>query len=69
MIGKIPMKTMFRMMILALLLCAVSLCAVADTTSVSYLGPEGTYTEEASQLFFGMESTFLPQKTVTDAVR
>ena len=63
------MKTMFRMMILALLLCAVSLCAVADSTAVSYLGPEGTYTEEASQLFFGMENTFLPQKTVTDAVQ
>lgn len=36
--------------------------------SVSYLGPEGTYTQEATQVFFGTEGDFHPQKTVADAV-
>lgn len=35
---------------------------------ISYLGPEGTYTEEAAKLFFGAESDTRPQKTVADAV-
>lgn len=38
------------------------------TGRVSYLGPEGTYTEEATQLFFGPDGTYLPQKTVEEAV-
>ena len=64
------MKMLQRLaLILALLVCMSCLYAVADATSVSYLGPEGTYTEEASQLFFGMENAFYPQKTVADAVQ
>lgn len=55
-------------LILVLVLCLCSLCAAAETTKISYLGPEGTYTEEASQLFFGMENEFYPQKTVSEAV-
>ena len=35
---------------------------------VSYLGPEGTYTQEACQIFFGKNSTFIPCTTVNDAV-
>lgn len=37
--------------------------------AVSYLGPEGTYTQEALKLFFGEEGDYRPQKTVADAVR
>ena len=35
---------------------------------VSYLGPEGTYTQEACQVFFGKNSTLIPCTTVNDAV-
>ena len=36
---------------------------------ISYLGPEGTYTQEACIKFFGKKGTFLPYKTVNDAVK
>ncbi len=35
---------------------------------VSYLGPEGTYTQEACGLFFGKEGDYRPYATVNDAV-
>ena len=35
---------------------------------ISYLGPEGTYTQEACQVFFGKNSTLIPYTTVNDAV-
>ncbi len=41
---------------------------VADVTSVSYLGPAGTYTEEAAKLFFGSNDELFAQKTVDDAI-
>ena len=41
---------------------------VADVTSVAYLGPAGTYTEEATKLFFGDNDTLLAQETVADAL-
>lgn len=53
--------------LLALIVCA-GLSAAAEGVTVSYLGPEGTYTEEAAQLFFGMDNQFYPEKTVGDAV-
>lgn len=37
--------------------------------AVSYLGPEGTYTQEATRQFFGDEGDYRPQKTVADAVQ
>ena len=40
----------------------------ADAT-VSYLGPEGTYTQEACQVFFDREGSYLPYTTVNDAVQ
>lgn len=40
-----------------------------ENAAVSYLGPEGTYTEEAAKLFFGESGSFLPEETVSDAVR
>lgn len=37
--------------------------------AVSYLGPEGTYTQEATRQFFGDEGDYRPQKTVADVVQ
>ena len=41
---------------------------IADVTTIAYLGPAGTYTEEAAKLFFGDNDTLLPQATVADAL-
>ncbi|MBQ8941672.1 MAG: hypothetical protein IJ062_07515 [Firmicutes bacterium] len=35
---------------------------------ISYLGPEGTYTQEACNKFFGGEGTCVPYKTVDDTI-
>ena len=40
----------------------------ADTVQVSYLGPEGTYTEEAAQFWFCSGETLNPRATVNDAI-
>ena len=37
-------------------------------TKVSYLGPAGTYTEEATHFFFDGTGTFFPKETVEDAI-
>ena len=39
-----------------------------DSATVSYLGPEGTYTQEACGVFFEKEGTYTPYKTVSEAV-
>ncbi|MDO4797178.1 MAG: prephenate dehydratase domain-containing protein [Coriobacteriales bacterium] len=36
---------------------------------VSYLGPEGTYTQEACQVFFGGQGTYEPQEDVAASVQ
>ena len=41
---------------------------IADVTTIAYLGPEGTYTEEATRLFFGDNDELMPQATVADAL-
>ncbi len=41
---------------------------VADVTTVAYLGPAGTYTEEAAKLFFGNNDELMPQATVAEAL-
>ena len=40
----------------------------SDAVQVSYLGPEGTYTEEAAQFWFQDGETLNPKSTVDDAV-
>ena len=37
-------------------------------SSVSYLGPQGTYTEEAARFFFPEDAEFFPKKTVEEAI-
>lgn len=42
---------------------------LAEDPAVSYLGPEGTYTEEAAKLFFSeSDGKFLPRDTVPEAI-
>ena len=41
---------------------------IADVTTVAYLGPAGTYTEEAAKLFFGNNDELMPRTTVADAL-
>ena len=40
---------------------------LVDNPRISYLGPEGTYTEEAAQFFFST-GDFQPKETVPDAM-
>ena len=63
------MKTRFHLlaMFFALLSMVFSFaCAEeqADMVRVSYLGPEGTYTQEAAQFFFTDGETLIPRETV-----
>lgn len=39
-----------------------------DTAVVGYLGPEGTYTQEACGVFFEKKGTYKPYETVNDTV-
>ena len=41
---------------------------ITDVTTIAYLGPAGTYTEEATKLFFGSNDELQPQKTVAEAL-
>lgn len=41
----------------------------AASATVSYLGPEGTYTQEACGVFFEKQGTCVPYTTVQDAVQ
>ena len=41
---------------------------VKTNAAVSYLGPEGTYTEEAAKHFFKSAKSFIPKKTVDEAI-
>ena len=39
-----------------------------ENAKVSYLGPEGTYTQEACSVFFDKKGSYIPYETVADAV-
>lgn len=41
---------------------------IADVATVAYLGPAGTYTEEAAKLFFGGNDELMACETVKDAL-
>ena len=40
-----------------------------ETVKVAYLGPAGTYTQEACEKWFGEDAELLPYKTVAEAVQ
>ena len=42
--------------------------AIKENAAVSYLGPAGTYTEEAAQFFFPDAGKLLPESTVPEAI-
>lgn len=46
---------------------AVALNTDCESCTVSYLGPQGTYTEEACELFFGKKDVCAPYTTVPEA--
>lgn len=60
------MKLINKFLLLILLL--MSFNAVKAEVRVSYLGPEGTYTEEAAKLWFHNGETLIPRQTVNEAV-
>ncbi len=41
---------------------------IKENAAVSYLGPEGTYTEEAAKYFFNAGGSFFPKATVDEAI-
>lgn len=43
--------------------------SIEKDARVSFLGPAGTYTEEAAILFFGGDSELLPEDTVDEAIQ
>jgi prephenate dehydratase/chorismate mutase/prephenate dehydratase len=52
-----------------MLLCCVVMPSQARAAArVSYLGPAGTYTEEAAQFFFKNDEELNPKETVNDAI-
>ena len=61
-------------MIIVLLLAGCSAAeetipvVIDQTAKVSYLGPRGTYTEEACKTFFDEQASLQPYETVADAV-
>jgi len=50
------------------LIMALVVCGQASLAEVSYLGPEGTYTQEAAQFWFEGGEILVPCKTVNDAI-
>ena len=64
--NRMPVLPLF-MLVLEMMLCS-STFANEHAVQVSYLGPEGTYTEEAAQFWFQDGETLKAQKTVNDAI-
>lgn len=40
--------------------------SLVENASISYLGPEGTYTEEAAKFFFDSMGSFIPKDAIED---
>lgn len=59
---------MKRTIFIAVVLTVLSVCGSFTFASVSYLGPAGTYTEEATIQFFGQNEKILPASTVAEAL-
>lgn len=54
-------------LMLVLMLLVPGLC-MAEGNRISFLGPEGTYTEEAARFWFQDEGTFQARETVNDTI-
>ena len=62
-------KTVAGVLCMIMLTGTVVMADQGETAvSVSYLGPAGTYTEEAAQFFFQDGETLNPKETVNDAI-
>ena len=62
-------KTVAGVLCMIMLMGTVVMADQGETAvSVSYLGPAGTYTEEAAQFFFQDGETLNPKETVNDAI-
>lgn len=62
------MMKRIALLLMTLLFSASALAEGPDAVQVSYLGPEGTYTEEAAQFWFKDGEALNPKATVNDAV-
>ena len=62
------MKKYTVIMLMLLVLAFAAASAEDNAVRVSYLGPEGTYTEEAAQYWFRDGAAFMPRATVADAI-
>ena len=63
--GKFMMK---RLMLLVMILMLRTAVFAESEDMVSYLGPEGTYTEEAAQFWFQIGEVFIPKNSVDEAI-
>lgn len=62
-------RAIASLLLVCLLLLLPSARAAGDTAGVvSFLGPTGTYTEQAAQLLFPQGAVFQPRETVAEAV-
>ncbi len=61
------MKRRFFLATVVVLALAFALSGTAGA-AVSYLGPAGTYTEEATALYFGPKESLVPVRTVADSL-
>ncbi|MBR0317968.1 MAG: hypothetical protein IJQ86_01625 [Spirochaetia bacterium] len=58
-----------KKLLILLVLCLGTLFSAQAEPVVSYLGPQGTYSQEACQVFFGQQGEFLPFESVSKAVQ
>lgn len=57
-----------KKLLILLVLCLGLIFYVQAEPVVSYLGPQGTYSQEACQVFFDQQGTFIPFESVSKAV-
>ncbi len=62
------MKKLIGILILMSLLSMKDSTDKAEALRVSFLGPEGTYTEEAARFWFGSNEELIPKSTVMEAI-
>ena len=62
------MRKCMAVLTIILLLFAMAFAENPESVRVSFLGPEGTYTEEAAQFWFRNGEELVPKDTVNDAI-